>query len=160
MKINQDTAKQLFLLLKQELGHAATMLKLLQQEYEALRSNSLEDFDKILFAKQEQAALLDKFEDKVSQIKGLPDELKKPPALIAYFEQGGSQALAKAWSELQNTLRQCQTQNIVNNQVIEASRVYLQDSLSILRGGVVSKPTYKASGKTDNNSSGNTLAYA
>lgn len=160
MNLTQDTAKQIFALLKQEGSHAANMLKLLKQEYQALRDNDFDGLDKIISAKQEQAALLDGFESKLTRVHLLPDEFKKLPALISFIEEGRIQALGKAWAELQNTLRLCQDQNIANNQLIEASRTYLQESLSILRGSQFAKPTYQASGKSASASTGQTLAYA
>jgi flagellar biosynthesis/type III secretory pathway chaperone len=159
MHISQDISQQLVLLLKNEIKHANEMLRILQQENTALRKNDISAFEETLTAKHKQAELLDEFEQKFDRIENIPDTLKPLSNCVAFIERDKNHLLYKTWEELQDTLRQCQTQNIINNRIMEASKLLLQESLNILHGGNGSTSTYQSSGKTETNSSGSSLAF-
>jgi flagellar biosynthesis/type III secretory pathway chaperone len=159
MQISQDISQQLLLLLKNEIKHAGEMLNILQQENTALRKNDIIAFEEVLEAKHKQAELLDEFERKIDRIGNMPDALKPLSNCVAFIERNKNNILYKTWEELQDTLRQCQTQNIINNRIMESSKLLLQESLNILHGGNGATPTYKSSGKTETNSSGGSLAF-
>jgi flagella synthesis protein FlgN len=160
MQIKKEISQQLLLLLKSEIQHANKMLDILQQENIALRENDLSAFEAILTAKHQQADLLDEFEKKIGAINNIPESMKNLANCISFIEQGSEPHITETWIELQEVLRLCQTQNMINSQVVEASKIHIQESLNILHGGQGVVSTYEASGKTGPNSSSGSLAIA
>lgn len=147
-------------LLDEQTNEARRMLDILQREEKALTSNDLTAFEKTLEQKQQQAANMESLEQRlleVGSLNGAPLTLKN---FVRFIEQSRLSPLQSRWAALQDILRQCQRQNVVNNRIVEASRTHIRQSLDILHGKVSTPDIYVASGKTQNDTTGRSLAVA
>ena len=147
-------------LLDGQVSGARRMLDILQREEKALTSNDLASFEMTLEQKQQAAANIESLEQRLLELgslDGTPLTLKN---FVRFIEQSRLPPLQSRWATLQDILRQCQRQNVVNNRVVEASRTHIRQSLDILHGKVSTPEIYVASGKTQNDATGRSLAVA
>jgi flagellar biosynthesis/type III secretory pathway chaperone len=147
-------------LLDEHIVEARRMLDILQREQKALASSDLASFERALEQKQQQAGNIDSIERRLQalgNINGAPFTLK---SFVRFVEQSGLAPLQSRWTNLQDVLRQCQRQNLVNHRIVEASRENIRQSLDILHGKTSSPETYVASGRTRIDAAGRFLAVA
>jgi flagellar biosynthesis/type III secretory pathway chaperone len=159
---NPKTQQHIIGLLQEHHATARQMLAILQQEMTALASNDLAAYDRILEQKQQQANRLESFEQGLSVLEGAIGSPATLANFIQFVQHPANSPLRPHWQKLQDTLRECQQQNLLNSRIAEASRINTQQALDILRGGTGSANpgVYESSGKTRFNTSGNSLAVA
>lgn len=149
-------------LLETQQQDAVRMQQVMEQEFQALKSNDLTMFDQAMDAKNQQLRHLEQQEQQLmpmlEQIIGAPGNKIR---LEAYIAQSGNTQLLASWQTLHDTLKACHEQNQVNQRILEASRVQIQQTLDLLRGINSTPDTYQDSGqKTRSGSLGQFIGIA
>lgn len=160
MKTSTQDLQRMASLLDEHITETRRMLDILHREQKALTSNDLASFEKSLELKQRQAATLDSLEKRTLDLGGINAAPLSMKNLVRLIEQSGISPLQSRWNTLQDLLRQCRQQNMVNHRIVEASRTHIRQSLDILHGKVSTPGTYVATGKTQIDASGHFLAVA
>lgn len=140
-------------ILGRQLSQLNVMLDILTREHDALQSNNLGNFEKVIQEKYLQTRKMESLESELESLKHLLGGKLLKENMLKFLEQTPSSnlkaRLASLWDDFQNVLQKCNTQNKTNNRVIEASRSQLQQALSILRGESITSNLYGATGKHD-----------
>lgn len=68
--------------------------------------------------------------------------------------------LRNTWSQLKSTLKECQTQNAINGQIINKSKANVDAILSLFRGKPATTEIYHADGQTEQSNEQRFLAKA
>lgn len=77
---------------------------------------------------------------------------KSPPSMV--------KNLRNTWSQLKSTLKECQTQNAINGQIINKSKANVDAILSLFRGKPATTEIYHADGQTEQSNEQRFLAKA
>ncbi len=138
------------------------MQAVLEQEFQALKSNDLKLFEQAMDAKNRQLNHLEQQEQqllpKLEQIIGTPGSKAR---LEAYIAKSGHPQLLSSWQTLHSTLEACNKQNLLNQRIQEASHAQVRQTLDILRGINSTPDTYQNSGeKTRSGSLGQFIGIA
>lgn len=157
-------ARKITPLLQRQQAALQRMLGILQQEYEALKENDLKAFDKAVGEKQLQTRVLEELETHFQPLTKMMDGVIDKKLLnnfIDDMEPGPEKdQLRSTWKEFLVILNNCNEQNLINNRILESSRVNIRQALDILRGETSNPALYSASGKENPDDQGNSLAIA
>lgn len=162
--LTADSARKLASVFSRQLDGLKNMLYILQQEYAALENNDRKAFDKAVGDKQLQVHALENLDLELKPVldmtggsyeKGSIDRLINTLDNTPIKEQ-----LATTWEQLIDALNQCQEQNKINQRIIDASRINIQQTLDILLGENSMPKLYSPSGKQSTASSGHSIAVA
>lgn len=110
------------------------LAELLQQEFEALSATNGEA---VATLTQEKLTLLMQLEAVAQRKSQLLESLGYTlgsAGLTEFLDAAASPELSSRWSEIENELRACRKQNLVNGQLLETTRRQTQQLLSILVG--------------------------
>jgi len=156
--------QQLSELMQRELDTVAQLQQLLEQELTLLRQRDATALQQIA---AEKGALVEQLEgygrDRAALLGGAGYSADRA-GLQAFISGAGSVTvpLSTMWEHLRQALKRCQTQNLVNGQVLEGSRRGAEQVLAILRGSAIGArtATYTRQGQTRALPGGHTFARA
>lgn len=124
--------------LEQQHIRLAEMLSILHQEHRALTSNDLPSFEDVVQRKHAQVKALEEIQPLLGIVeKAIGGVLSKSTfdAFIQRIPHGQEKTrLESLWKSFQETLQQCNTQNLINNRILSASNINVKQALNILRG--------------------------
>ena len=136
----------------------ARLYQLLKTEFDQLSRRDIERIEETLEAKQALLSELEALSEMRYRIlaeNGFSADKDGHDAFINSVEGSGGDALRASWQALQQTLEDCQQQNQVNGQVLEASRRGAEQALAVLLGKDGTQPTlYNEKGSTEPSLSG------
>jgi flagellar biosynthesis/type III secretory pathway chaperone len=157
---------EIYQILELHLAQTDKMHEILVQEYKALKSDNLEQFESVLLQKQNQVNELKLIEPQLIELaKAVNGELCKE-SIGRFIDQLPSgkekSSLSQLWQRLQKALTDCNEQNLVNHRIMNASRTNLEQILNILRGNspLPVSATYGATGAQANNPQARSIAIA
>ncbi|NOX76237.1 MAG: flagellar protein FlgN [Gammaproteobacteria bacterium] len=124
------------------------MLAILKKEERALKDRDIETFEDAVQQKQRQVQRLEKLEKYIVSFSGNSAAAKMDAYVFDLPASDIKNKITVQWENFQSLVRQCDQQNKVNNKVMLASRVSLQQAMDILRGEASTPNLYEASGKS------------
>lgn len=127
----------LTMLMREELAAVEQLRRLLQREYEALKSRDLAGLEQIVTEKQVCVDSLRKLiADRLDYLRerGIVAEARELAAHVETLPAPERLETNKLWVELEQATKQVRAQNEVNGSVIAASRNHIDRMLAILRG--------------------------
>ncbi len=149
------------------------MLAILKKEERALKERDIEAFEDAVQQKQLQVQRLEKLEKCIAPFSGNPtgagnslgkssdSAAAKMDAYISSLPTSDiKNKITAQWKNFQALVRQCDQQNEINNRVMLASRVSLQQALDILRGESSTPNLYESSGKSKDAGQRQTIGVA
>jgi len=158
--------QNLKIVLDQQHVHLLKMLVILKQEHQALGNNNLSRFKEIVQQKNQQVKNLEEIQPLLSTVeKTIGGVLSKSTfsAFIQRMPNGAEKSdLELLWEKFQETLKQCNLQNKINNRVLNASATNLKQALSILRGNTDQPGSniYSKTGQQQDKPQGQSIAVA
>lgn len=151
-------------LLGRHLKQVKIMLDILQQENTALEKRDLSNFDAIVLRKQQQIRLLEEMEPDLTPIHALIGKPSEGNGMDSFISKIDNKSIKlqfqSLWNDLRETLTNCDNQNLINNRILQSSRINIQQAIDILRGENSIPNLYGSSGKQDMNKQGQSLAVA
>jgi len=145
------------------------MLAILKKEEQALRERDIETFENAVEQKQQQLQKLEELEkhilpfagEKVAGDAGQGSAAEHMATFIDSMPESSIREKVRTqWTRFQALTRQCNEQNEINNRVLIASRVSLQQALDILRGESSTPNLYGASGRSSESGQRQTIGVA
>ncbi len=161
-----DNIQNLKKVLDQQYIHLLKMLTILVQEHQALRNNDLTQFEEIVQQKHQQVKNLEKIQPLLGTVeKTVGGVLSKSTfsAFIQRMQDGEEKSdMEILWNNFQETLKQCNLQNKINNGILNASSINLKQALNILRGNIDQPASniYNKTGQPQDKLQGQSIAIA
>jgi len=161
-----EEIQNLKIVLDQQHIHLLKMLTILKQEHQALGNNNLSQFEEIVQRKHQQVKNLEKIQPLLSSVeKTVGGVLSKSTfsAFIQHIPDGKEKSsMELLWNQFQETLKQCNLQNKINNRILNASSINLKQTLNILRGHVdqATSTIYSKTGQQQDKPQGQSIAVA
>ena len=134
-------------LLTNDVKATQSLLALLEEEQEALKSRNVESLEKIV---EDKAPLLAQLEESAVQrtlwVQRITNEDNAEDAWKDILESDIPPALKTNWESLKQLLESCKLKNEVNGKMLARNQQVFSRLLDIMRGQQVSKNLYNASG--------------
>jgi len=127
----------LAMLLREELAATEELRRLLQREYDALKSRDLAELERVVADKQRCAdRLRDGIADRLDFLRqrGSSADAAGLAAFAETLPASERIETGELWAALEQAAEQARAQNEVNGAVIAASRNHVERTLAILRG--------------------------
>ena len=162
--LNVNGAQEFIRIIGRQLAETLIMVKILEEEQSALQHSNLQVFETVIQKKHLQTRKLKELESEMASLRHILSRPVSKASIELFIHQTTDKSvktqLESLWKQLKQALKLCQQQNTINNRIIEASRVSMQQAIDIIRGGNSSPNTYRASGKKDGYSQNHSLAVA
>jgi len=146
--------------------HLLKMLTILKQEHQALTSNNLIRFEETTQEKYQQVKTLEKIQPLLSTVEKTVGGVLSKSTFIAFIQRmpdgDEKSCLETLWNQFQETLKQCNLQNKINNRILNASSINLKHALNILRGNIDQPASniYNKTGQPQDKPQGQSIAVA
>jgi flagellar biosynthesis/type III secretory pathway chaperone len=147
-------------LLEAERARAARMLEVLGLEREALARRDFPAIEQAAAEKERLIAALESLAERQNAVLRSAGVVVTAGRLGEALERAGMPDLVPLWDDLQDLLRRCRQQNLVNGGVIEMSRRFAREVLATLRGTAPGSDLYGRCGERRHTDGGEPLATA
>ncbi len=130
-------SQQLHTLFQQQHQYATQLLEALKQESDALVNRNFEQLQKSTEEKVSLTQTLEKLAHQQANVLAKHHKTSTAQDLDKFIEEqpdAARKVLSKQRKKLQSLLEECQTLNLVNGQIIAASKQSAEAALAILRG--------------------------
>ncbi len=161
-----DDIQNLKTVLDQQHIHLLEMLIILKQEHQALRKNNLTQFEETVQRKHRQVKNLEKIQPLLSTVEKIVGGVLSKSTFSAFIQRMPDNKeksdMEILWHKFQETLKQCNLQNKVNNRILNASSINLKQALNILRGNIdqPASNVYSKTGQPQGKLQGQSIAIA
>ena len=163
-KFNEDI-HNLKLVLERQHTCLEEMLSVLKYEHLSLTSNNLDNFEDAVQQKRQQVKRLEEIQPALASIERTIGGVLSKSTFNAFIQRmphsEEKNDIESVWTDFQETLKQCNTQNKTNNRILSASSINVKQALNILRGNTNDAPgIYSQTGQQRDNMQGKSLAIA
>lgn len=147
-------------LLRAELARARRLREVLTLERDALGRRDFPAIEQAAAEKERLIAALESLAERQGTLLRTGGILGGNASLRENLQKTDMVELVPLWDELQDLLRRCRQQNLVNGGVIEMSRRFAREVLATLRGTVPGSEVYDRCGERHPTEGGEPLATA